>query len=225
MRAGLSPGVNDTQAPYLWSGLPTADLEEQALNKLEDVLDADEQASISRLRRPQARRDAIVAHGLRRLVLATATGRPAGSFRFYTDRAGGKPKLAGAPDIDISLTHCNGYAAATVSKGCRIGIDAEPLSRHIEPEVMATFTANAEFAGHGQLGRLAPIDLWTLKEALSKAEGSGLGLNFRRLEIAPCATRLIAAPESFGDPADWRLERHCHAGFTVAIAFGPGGGR
>jgi phosphopantetheinyl transferase len=225
MTAGVSPGRNSKQAPYLWSGLPTADLEEQAVTQLGDVLDADEQASIGRLRRPQARRDAIVAHGLRRLVLAAVTGRPARSFRFYTDKAGGKPKLAGAPDIDISLTHCNGYAAATVSKGGRIGIDAEPLSRHIEPEVAAAITAPAEYAFRGQPSIIAPIDLWTLKEALSKAEGSGLGLNFRRLEIAPCATRLIAAPESFGDPAGWRLERHCHAGFTVAIAFGPGGRR
>jgi phosphopantetheinyl transferase len=225
MSAGLRPRQHLAPAPYLWSGMPTADLEDQALTKLEDVLDADEQASIGRLRRPQARRDAIVAHGLRRLMLAAVTGRPARSFRFYTERAGGKPKLAGAPDIDISLTHCNGYAAATVSKGGRIGIDAEPLSRYIEPEVMAAISARAECAGHGQPSRLAPIDLWTLKEALSKAEGSGFGVNFRRLEIAPCATRLIAAPESFGDPADWRLERHCHAGFTVAIAFGPDGRR
>ncbi len=225
MRAGLSLGGQTTQAPYLWSGLPTADLEAQTLSQLEDVLDAGEQASIDRLRRPLARRDAIVAHGLRRLVLAAATGRPARSFRFYTDRAGGKPKLAGAPDIDISLTHCNGYAAATVSKGGRIGIDAEPLSRHIEPEVVAAISARAEYSCDGQPSQIAPIDLWTLKEALSKAEGSGLGLNFRQLELSPCATRLIAAPESFGDPAGWRLERHSHAGFTVAIAFGPGGGR
>lgn len=225
MSTGVSPQPNDRQAPYQWRGLATADLEEQAVTQLGDVLDADEQASIGRLRPPLARRDAIVAHGLRRLVLAAVTGRPARSFRFYTDRAGGKPKLAGAPDIDISLTHCKGYAAATVSKGGRIGIDAEPLSRHIEPAVVATITAPAEFSVHGQPSRFAPIELWTLKEALSKAEGSGLGLNFRRLEIAPCATRLIAAPESFGDPAGWRLERHCHAGFTVAIAFGPGGGR
>ena len=97
--------------------------------------------------------------------------------------------------------------------GGRIGIDAEPLCRPIEPELTAAMTTPGKKGARG-----APIVVWTMQEALTKAEGSGLALNVTRLEIDPCAPRLVAAPEAFGDPACWRLERHRHAGFTVAIA-------
>jgi 4'-phosphopantetheinyl transferase len=200
--------------PFLWCGLPTAKLDDLSLSRFGNVLDDEEHGRINRLLRVQARRDAIAAHGLRRLLLASLTGRPAESFRFCADRAGGKPKAAGLPGVDVSLTHCDGYAAAAaIGMGGRIGIDAEPLCRHIEPELTAAMTAPGKKRVRG-----APIVVWTMQEALTKAEGSGLAFNGKRLEIDPCTPRLVAAPESFGDPACWRLERHRHAGFTVAIA-------
>jgi 4'-phosphopantetheinyl transferase len=209
------------EPPFLWCGLPTADLDEQILAWLGHTLDDEEHARIDSLRLTRARRDAIAAHGLRRLLLASVTGRPAGSFRFYTDYPGGKPKTAGIPGLDVSLTHCDGYAAAVVGKDGRFGIDAEPLCRHIEPELVAPVTA----PNNKRSTNDTPIVVWTMKEALTKAEGSGLALNITRLEIDPCAPRLVTAPTSFGNPAGWKLERHCHAGFIVAIAFGPRVGR
>jgi 4'-phosphopantetheinyl transferase len=209
------------EPPFLWCGLPTAELDDRSLARFGNVLDAEEHGRINRLRHVQARRDAIAAHGLRRLLLASLTGRPADSFRFRADRAGGKPKAAGMPGVDVSLTHCDGYAAAAaIGRGGRIGIDAEPLCRPIEPELAAAMTTSFKQGVRGE-----PIVVWTMQEALTKAEGSGLALNVKRLEIDPCAPRLVTAPESFGDPACWRLERHCHAGFTVAIAVRSHNGR
>ncbi|HVE23113.1 MAG TPA: hypothetical protein VNC39_14175 [Acidocella sp.] len=206
----------ETQAvpPFLWCGLPTTKLDDRSLARLGSVLDDEEHGRIKRLLRVQARRDAVAAHGLRRLLLASLTGRPAESFRFCADRAGGKPKAAGMPGVDVSLTHCDGYAAAAaIGMGGRIGIDAEPLNRDVEPELTVAMTVPGKKGVRG-----APIVVRTMQEALTKAEGSGPALNVTRLEIDPCAPRLVAAPESFGDPACWRLERHHHAGFAVAIA-------
>jgi 4'-phosphopantetheinyl transferase len=210
----MSRARTEREPPFLWCGLPTAELDDRSLARLGNVLDDEEHGRINRLLRVQGRRDAIAAHGLRRLLLASLTGRAAESFRFCADRAGGKPKAAGLPGIDVSLTHCDGYAAAAaIGMGGRIGIDAEPLCRDIEPELVAAVTAPGKKGVRGE-----PIVVWTMQEALTKAEGSGLALNVERLQIDPCAPRLVAAPEAFGDPAGWKLERHCHAGFTVAIA-------
>ena len=152
---------------------------------------------------------------------AAAPGRPPHSFRFQPACAGGKPKPHGLHGFDVSLTHCNGYAAAAaVASGGRIGIDAEPFARGIEPELIEAIAAPTERAAIGY-----PAALWTLKEALAKAEGSGLALDLARIETDPRALRLVSAPSSFGNPITWRLERHWDAGFVVVIAFGPPAGR
>ena len=208
-------------APFFWCGLPTDHLDDSDVAELDEVLDDDERARIGRLRPPQARRDAIIAHGLRRFVLGEVTGQPPHSFRFHPACAGGKPKPRGLHGIDVSLTHCNGYAAAAaVASGGRIGIDAEPFARGIEPELIEAIAAPTERTAIGY-----PAALWTLKEALAKAEGSGLALDLAHIETDPRALRLVSAPSSFGNPVTWRLERHWDAGFVVVIAFGPPAGK
>jgi 4'-phosphopantetheinyl transferase len=206
-----------SSAPFLWCGVATSELGAPELARLEDVLDDEERARIVRLRAAPLRRDSTAAHGLCRVLLAAFTGRPAHSFRFYRDTSGAKPRAEGLLQIDFSLTHCHGYAAAAAGAFGRIGIDAEPLDRRVEPELVA---GNSETPYEGAAGT---VIAWTLKEALSKAEGSGLALGFSRLDVEINPPRLLAAPDSFGNPAGWKLERHCHAGFTIAIAFGPRG--
>ena len=206
-----------TSAPFIWCGVATSELGALDLARLEGILDDDERARIIRLRAAPLRRDSTVAHGLRRMLLAAFSGRPAHSFRFYRETSGAKPKAEGLPQIDFSLTHCHGYAAAAAGTYGRIGIDAEPLHRQVEPELVAGKGGTAYATAAGALVA------WTLKEALSKAEGSGLALGFSRLDIAIDPPRLLAAPDSFGNPAGWMLERHCHAGFVIALAFGPKG--
>lgn len=208
-------------APFVWCGVPTAGLDDADVAELDELLDDEERARIARLRPPQARRDATIAHGLRRIVLGEVTAQPPQGFRFRPSCAGGKPKPCGIRGIDVSLTHCNGYAAAAaVANGGRIGIDAEPVARAIEPALIDAIAAPTERGVSGY-----PAALWTLKEALAKAEGSGLALDLSRIETDPRALRLVSAPPSFGDPITWRLERHWVGAFAVAIAFGPPAGQ
>lgn len=206
-----------SSAPFLWCGVATAEIGAQELAQLEGLLDDEERARIARLRAASMRRDATAAHGLRRMLLAAFTGKPAYSFRFYHEKSGAKPKAEGLSQIDFSLTHCHGYVAAAAGEFGRIGIDAEPLGRMVEPRLVAGKNVKSYESPGGT------VIAWTLKEALSKAEGSGLAVGFSRLDVAIDPPRLLAAPDSFGDPTCWKLERHCHAGFAIAIAFGPPG--
>lgn len=199
---------------YLWRGQASGSISSAELDALSALLDPTEHARIARLRRSIGQTDAIIAHGLRRRLLAELTGAPADSFRFTQSAPLGKPRLQGCPDIDVSLTHCEGYGAAAVTAQGRVGIDAEKLGRDVPDAVFSMIATRRERAATDD-----PLGLWTLKEALAKAEGSGLAVDFQSIETDPPTQRLCAAPASFGDAATWRLQRHIQDGFTVAIAF------
>ncbi len=199
---------------YLWRGQASGSISGAELDALSALLDPSEHTHIARLRSRVGQIDAIIAHGLRRRLLAELTGAPANSFRFTQTTPFAKPRLQGCPDIDVSLTHCEGFAAAAVTAQGRVGIDAERRGRDLPDAVFSMIATPHERAMADD-----PLGLWTLKEALAKAEGSGFALDFQSIETDPATPRLCAAPASFGATADWRLRRHIQDGFTVAIAF------
>jgi phosphopantetheinyl transferase len=92
----------------------------------------------------------------------------------------GKPYLRdGGPSF--SLTHCRGLAACAVTRAHsmrRIGVDAEPLSsaRKLE-SIIDDFANTREREWLRRQGRplaLVLVELWTAKEAVLKARGTGL---------------------------------------------------
>jgi 4'-phosphopantetheinyl transferase len=90
----------------------------------------------------------------------------------------GKPFLVGRPDVTISISHTDGWAAAAVSTaGAAVGVDIQThmrvngafLRRCCQPEVQA------------QLNRFCPAArdlemawIWSVQEACVKATGDGL---------------------------------------------------
>jgi 4'-phosphopantetheinyl transferase len=92
--------------------------------------------------------------------------------------ANGKPFLVGRPDVTISISHTDGWAAAAVSPaGVTVGVDTQTqvrvsdafLRRCCQPEV------------HAQLSRFCPAArdletawIWSVQEACVKATGDGL---------------------------------------------------
>ena len=89
--------------------------------------------------------------------------------------------LAGTPALAFSLTHTRGLVACAVTRGHAVGIDVEgirpvPSAQHIADTRMTASEA-------ASLASCAPedletrfLELWTLKEAYSKALGLGLQL-------------------------------------------------
>lgn len=138
------------------------------------------QAEITRYRRAEDRMARIAA----RLLLGTALtrlglGAHAG-LEAWERTAAGRPFLRGVPGVDVSLSHSGGWAAAAVGLGCRVGLDIEPWQRAIGPDAFAFLLTGAERA---RIAALAPdeaaaarelLRCWTLREAVLKADGSGL---------------------------------------------------
>jgi len=68
---------------YLWRGQASGSISGAELDALSALLDPSEHTRIARLRSRVGRIDAIIAHGLRRRLLAELTGAP-GVLKLFT---------------------------------------------------------------------------------------------------------------------------------------------
>ncbi|WP_051871242.1 4'-phosphopantetheinyl transferase family protein [Streptomyces sclerotialus] len=94
-----------------------------------DLLTPAELARADAFRSPGDRDDFLAAHALVRLCAGRLLGRPAHTLT-VVQRCGecarphGRPRLAEAPDLGVSLTHTRGRVAAAAAPG-PVGIDLE----------------------------------------------------------------------------------------------------
>ena len=113
--------------------------------------------------------------GLRR-ILAAATGKEPADLPLVANPFG-KPLLAPPFDsLHFNLSHCGNLAVLAVSRDGPVGVDIEPLERAAELlEVIDGFCHPLEVAElpGGPAATLRLLEIWTAKEALLKALGTG----------------------------------------------------
>ena len=92
----------------------------------------------------------------------------------------GKPSLSNLP-IHFSLSHCRDAVACAVSDH-NIGIDVETIVPY-NPDIARRVCTEKELEilENSENPDLDFIKLWTIKEAISKLEGFGLLLDFKRI--------------------------------------------
>ncbi|WP_052020360.1 4'-phosphopantetheinyl transferase family protein [Actinokineospora spheciospongiae] len=122
--------------------------------------------------------------------------------------ARGKPGLADqdgqpVPGVDFSLAHTGDVLAVAVSRAGRVGVDVEVRDRPVDsPAFRARACHPAEPTDD-------PVRLWTVKEAIAKARGEGLLLDFRTVR----ADR---------PPPGWRVHTEVVADrYRLTTALGP----
>ena len=107
---------------------------------------------------------------------------------------GGRPwVLRGDDRLAVSVSHCDGVAVVAASRTLRVGVDVEPL-RAIPVTAMARRWFRPEEAEWlAGLDHPAPafLRLWTAKEAVGKALGTGLRGDGLRREM-PLPTEGVA---------------------------------
>lgn len=120
-------------------------------------------------------------------------------YRFASESrdAAGRPflpitsALPNPPDISFSYAPAgsgarglasSGFTAVALGRGCRVGIDIEPLATLFPPPLSPVF---AKIFTPAELAHpLAdPVRLWTRKEALLKADGRGLVMDLSQLDV------------------------------------------
>jgi 4'-phosphopantetheinyl transferase len=161
-------------------------LGETQITELAGRLSPAERERSARFWQAHDQRDYVAAHALVRMALAAHTQLRPEQLSFGADSYG-KPFLLvpnGATPPHFSFTHSRGLVACVVSSDGTVGIDVEAVDAAIDVDRIASrfFSAEESDALHRYSITERPsrfCELWTLKEALFKAVGTGLssGLN------------------------------------------------
>ena len=185
------------------------------------LLSDDERARQRSFVSPELRRRFGAARAGLRTLLGRHLDADPQSLAFATNEFG-KPRLAGDGQVHFNLSHCEERAVLAISNA-EVGIDLErerPIEhvdlarRYFHRHEVAAITALRDEAEQ----RRAFFLVWTLKEAVVKALGTGLSTPLDSFEVAIGAStpRLAVAPE--GAPQTWWLHTAMADGYCCALA-------
>jgi 4'-phosphopantetheinyl transferase len=186
------------------------------------LLSDDERARQRSFVSPDLRRRFGAARAGLRTLLGRHLDLDPRSLAFVTNEFG-KPRLAGNGHVHFNLSHCEERAVLAISDAAAVGIDLEcerPIEhvdlakRYFHPNEVAAIAASRDEAEQ----RRAFFLVWTLKEAVVKALGTGLStpLDSFEVEIGASTSRLAVAPE--GAPQTWWLHAAMADGYCRALA-------
>lgn len=197
----------------------TLDVAPAISRALEETLASGERVRAARFGSAQLREHYIVGRGSLRCVLGAILGIAAADVPI-TRGERGRPRLgdtapgsAGVVDpakLDFNISHTAGAALIGVASGVRIGVDIERRDRSINTAGIARkFLSPAERIDLGPLdgdrARVRALELWTCKEAMSKATGDALSAPFAAIDVElGNAPRLRGGPAPYV-PAAWKL--------------------
>ncbi len=109
----------------------------------------------------------------------------------------GKPYIENHPEIFFNLSHCRGMAVCAISDS-EIGVDAELIRPYNGKAARRVFSENEiKYVSEAPDSGEAFFRLWTLKEALGKAVGTGIFSGLKEYEfVYECGVPVChAAPE------------------------------
>jgi 4'-phosphopantetheinyl transferase len=170
-----------------------------------EILSNDERARAARFVFQRDRVRYVAAHTALRHVLAVYTGEEARAIAFNTS-VQGKPSVADPTSaLSFNLSHSGNYALIATTAGPAVGVDIEEIRTRLHTEeISATCFVSDERAWLDSLAGEARLHgffrLWTAKEALLKAIGTGL----RTSPLRFVATFLPDSRISFASATDRR---------------------
>jgi len=192
-------------------------------------LDAQEVARWRRYLHPRPRRDFALCRAALRAMLCSRLGCRNDELAFDTLRYGKPYALVGGrpASVGFNVSHGGRHGLIALAPAGRIGVDVEERNtrRDLDGIMLMVYTPE-ERAELDQLNGEQKVrlffSLWTMKEALIKALGTGFSLNPSRFEIPP-ALRRGGRAGAFRFPhnpaAGWWIEKLDTNGFAAAVAY------
>ena len=191
-------------------------------------LSGDERSRRERFRHAGRRRQYTLCRAALRAILCGRLG-CANEALSFGEEGRGKPvaRLSGNPaPVSFSVSHSGVHGLIAVAMAGRLGVDVEERvpRRDLDALIEAVLTPDErvaiEAAGAGErLGRF--YGLWTIKEALVKALGTGLQLDLAGFAV-PAAMRRGVTTGEFRFPhlpaVTWRVENLGNEHFAAAVA-------
>ncbi|MEO8459185.1 MAG: 4'-phosphopantetheinyl transferase superfamily protein [Dokdonella sp.] len=155
----------------------------------------------------------VAAHATLGWLLARYVGEDAGPPAIARGPHG-KPYVPLLPELEFNLSHSGRCTLIALARGQAVGVDVERSDRCWSVDGIARryFTASESRAlaqvGDGERAN-AFLSLWTCKEAVLKAIGSGISFGLDRVEFALSTNsrvdRLVATADEAGTPAEWEV--------------------
>lgn len=145
------------------------------------------------------------SHVSLRVLVGQALGQKPGDIRFaHPGDATQPPVLRDNDRLYPSLSHSGGFAAIALRRSGFVGVDIEPVARATDAEAVTDqFLSDSEIAGLTHLPRQERarriLALWSAKEAVLKAAGTGFSTDPRRV--------VFSAPDA---PYCVQLDRRYH---------------
>lgn len=152
----------------------------------------------------QDRNRFIVARAMLNLLLSKYCQQ---KFKLIID-TNGKPILENH-ELEFNISHSENVVLIAVSRSSQIGIDIEKISTTLELDSYRAIFHESELKKFNQIFERKDstefFKIWTHKEAISKALGIGLSLNFNELALCNRETSLCIEHISNCFPQEWSL--------------------
>lgn len=150
-------------------------------------LSAAEQDRAKRFHYPQHAQQFVISHGLLRDILATSLNCHPRDIAYQTYEHG-KPYLEGDP-LHFNISHTGSIIMIALAKTACLGVDVEMVGRGKDILAIAgRYFSDAEYEQildqqTAALQQQMFTRLWTLKEAVVKFSGRGLGQDLRSFSV------------------------------------------
>jgi 4'-phosphopantetheinyl transferase len=208
----------------LWA-VSLASLSEPAQSQLVSVCSPEELERAGRFLFERDRRSYLAAHGLLRHTLSAYDLTYAPSEWSFEAGPHGRPEIAKhlRSALRFNLTHCATRVAVVVCRDVACGIDVEPASRDADSTLLIQGCLSAReqlWVSNAAPGLRAErfLQLWTLKEAISKAVGLGLRLPFAELDLELSGTPKLRGAPPVAERPWWLAQRLSVDGHIEALA-------
>lgn len=207
---------------YLYvQSLPVAD---ELVAFLQSLLNAEERKRAADYHFERDRIRFTVARGLLRCILSVYLDVTAEAIVFHYEPQG-KPYVENTI-LQFNLSHSEDRILIGVGYHQPLGVDVEHMTRPINiPEIASRFFTGNEatqiHALEGVAQRNAFFNVWTRKEALLKALGTGLSQSLKQCEMSvgdEALSTIIAADIPSFHIHDWQVCRHLLTDNYVAAA-------
>ncbi len=171
-------------------------------DQLWDRLSAAEKSRADRFLRPEDRALFVMSRGTLRFLIGIATGVAAEAVTF-AEGPFGKPYLSGIRGPHFNVSHSGSFALIGLSESRSIGVDIELMRRTgDELNVAKRFFSATEYRLLQSLevdARLLVFyEIWTCKEAILKAHGTGISEHLKHLSVDVTTDRCVIHPEPNG---------------------------
>ena len=190
------------------------------------VLSDSERERAARFRMPADQDRFTVTRGILKTLLAGYLHLPRAAIEF-TANEHGKPAVSGA-NVQFNVSHSGDYALLAFAEDVDVGIDVEKIAGdRVVGDLARRVLSAAEFERFNSLVESERekrfFQIWTLKESLLKAIGSGLSVGPERIEVAfyPAGPKLMSsAATQIPDVDEWTLRTLAIGddGYAAAIA-------